>query len=60
MEDSRWPKTPQSRRKSGRPEQSWKNQMTDFMRTETWKKMWLKMDISGVWEWIDGPLLYRS
>ena len=38
MEDCRWPKkfyqhTPQSRRRRRRPQQSWKNQMTDFMRS---------------------------
>ena len=38
MEDSRWPKkiyqwTPHGRRTRGRPQQSWKNQVTDFSRT---------------------------
>ena len=36
MEDSRWPKkiyqwTPHSRRRIGRPQKSWKNQVTNFM-----------------------------
>ena len=38
MEDSRWPKkiyqwTPHGRRRRGRPQQSWKNQVTCFMRS---------------------------
>ena len=38
MEDSRWPKkiyqwTPHSRRRRGRLQQSWKNQVMDFMRS---------------------------
>ena len=37
MEDSRCPKkiyqwTPHGRRRRGRPQKSWKNQVTDFMR----------------------------
>ena len=37
-EDSRWPKkiyqwTLHGRRRRGRPQQSWKNQVTDFMRS---------------------------
>ena len=37
IEDSRWPKkiyqwTPHGRRRRGRPEQSWRNQVMDFMR----------------------------
>ena len=38
MEDSRWPKktyqwTQRGRRRRGRPQQSWKNQMTDFTKS---------------------------
>jgi hypothetical protein len=38
MEDSGWPKkiyqwTPQGRRRRGRSQQSWRNQVTDFMRS---------------------------
>ena len=38
MEDSRWPKkiyqwTSNGRRRRGRPQQSWRNQVTDFMRS---------------------------
>ena len=38
IEDSRWPKkiykwTPHGRRRRGRTQQSWKNQVTDFMRS---------------------------
>ena len=29
-------------------------------RAETWKKIWQKIDIFGVWEWMDGSWLYRS
>ena len=37
-EDSRWPKmiyqwTPHGTRRRGRPQQSWKNQVIDFMRS---------------------------
>ena len=37
MEDSRWPKTrwtPHSRRRRGRLQQSWKNQVTDFISSK--------------------------
>ena len=38
MEDSRWPNkiyqcTPQGRRRRARPQESWKNQVTDYMRS---------------------------
>ena len=38
MEDSRWPKkiyqwTPHGRRRIGRPQLSWRNQVTDFMKS---------------------------
>ena len=38
MEDSRWPKniyqfSPHDRRRRGRPQKSWRYQMTDFMRS---------------------------
>ena len=38
MEDSRWPKkiyqwTPHGRRRRGRPQLSWRNQVTDFMKS---------------------------
>ena len=38
MEDSRWPKkiyhwTPHGRRRRGRPQESWKNKVTDFIRS---------------------------
>ena len=29
-------------------------------RAETWKQIWQKMDIFGVWEWMDGSWLNRS
>ena len=63
MEDSRWPKkiyqwTPHGRRSRGRPQLSWRNQVTDFMKTETWKKIWQKIDIFDVWEWMDSSWLY--
>ena len=43
MEDGRWPKkiyqwTPHGRRRKGRPQQSWKNQVTDFMRSRGMKE----------------------
>ena len=39
MEGSHWPKkiyqwTPHSRRRRGRPQQSWKNQVMDFLRSQ--------------------------
>ena len=37
MEGSRWPNifqwTPHGRRRRGRPQQSWRNQVTDFMKS---------------------------
>ena len=27
-------------------------------RAETWNKIWQKIDIFGVWEWMDGSWLY--
>ena len=38
LEDINWPKkiyqwTPHSRRRRGRPQQSWKNQVTDFVKS---------------------------
>jgi hypothetical protein len=39
MEDSRWPKKicqciPHGRKRRGRPQQSWRNQVTDFMKSK--------------------------
>ena len=53
MEDSHCPKmiyqwTPHGRRRRGRPQQSWKDQVTDFMRSYGF----------GVWEWMDSSWLY--
>ena len=43
MEDSRWLKkiyqwTPQSKRRRGRPQQSWKKELTDLMRSRNIKE----------------------
>ena len=43
MKDSRWQKkiyhwTPHGRRRRGRPQQSWKNQVTDFMKSRNLEK----------------------
>jgi hypothetical protein len=61
MEDSRWPKkiyqwTPHGRKGRGRPQQSWKNQVTDFMRSRNFEEDMVEY----IWEWIDGTSLYRS
>ena len=29
-------------------------------RAEAWKRIWRRIDIFGVWEWMDGPWLCRS
>jgi len=44
MEDSRWPKkiyqwTLHCRMRKGRPQQSWKNQVTNFMRSGNIEKL---------------------
>ena len=54
VEDSRWPKkiyqwTPHGRRRSGRPQQTWKNQVTVFMRSRNMEE---HMSF-GLREWID-------
>jgi hypothetical protein len=60
MEDSCWLKiyqwTPPDRGRSGRLQQLWKNQVTDFMRSRSMEED----DIFGVWEWMDGSWLHRS
>ena len=33
--------------------------VTDFMRSKTWNKLWQKISMIGVWEWIDGSQLFR-
>ena len=53
MEDSRWPKkiyqwTPHGRRRRGRPQQSWRNQVTDFMRSRNMEEVKKKIDILGM------------
>ena len=52
MEDSRWPKKIYQWRRRGRLQQSWKNQVTDFMRSRNIEKD--MADIFDIWEWIDG------
>ena len=65
MEDSRWSKkiyqwTPHGRRRRGRPQQSWRNQVTDFMKSRNMEEDKQKKGIFDVWEWMDGSWLYRS
>ena len=64
MEDSRWTKkicqwTPHARRRRGRPQQSWKNQATDFMTSRNMEEDMAKDNIFSVWEWTDSSWLYR-
>ena len=52
MEDSRWPKkiyqwTTHGRRRRGKPQQSWRNQVTDFMKSRNMEKD-MTEDIFGV------------
>ena len=57
MEDRRWPKknyqwTPHAKRRSGRQQQSWRNQVTDFRKSRNIEED--MADIFDVWEWMDG------
>ena len=65
IEDSRWSKkiyqwTPNGRRRRGRPQQSWKNQATDFMRSRNLKED--MVEYRHLWRLgvDDGSWLYRS
>ena len=51
--------TPQGRRRRGRPQQSWMNQVTDFMRSINLEGD-MAEDIFGIWEWMDDSCQYRS
>jgi hypothetical protein len=61
MEDSRWPKkiyqwTPHGRRRTVRPQQSWRNQVADFMKSRNMEEYMAK----GRHLWclgVDGQLL---
>jgi hypothetical protein len=60
MENSLLPKkiyqwTPHGRRRRGRPQKSWKNQMRDFMRSRKMEEDMAVIDMSGIWKWMDGP-----
>ena len=61
MEYSRWPKkiyqwTPYGRRRRGRPQQSWTNQVTDFMRSRNMEKDMAEDGYLWRWEWMDDSL----
>ena len=61
MEDSRWPKKIyHGKRRRERPQQSWRNQVTGFMKSRNIEEDMAEEDIFGVWEWMDGSWLYRS
>ena len=64
MEDSRWPKkiyhwTPHGRRRR-RPQQSWKKEVTNFMRSRNMEEEMAEDRHFWIWEWMDGSWLYRS
>ena len=63
MEDSRWSKKIYqwtSRRRRGRPQLSWRNQVTDFMKSRGMEEDMAENRHICVWEWMDGSWLYRS
>ena len=57
MEECLWPKkiyqwTPHGKRRRERPQQSWKNQVMDFMRSRNFEE--IMAEEFGVWEQKDG------